>query len=132
VPLVEYGDFECLLRPAEPVVRALLANLGDLRYVWRHLPLTDVHPNAALSAEAAEAADRQGAFWPMHDLLLQHQQELQAGDAVPRLSSAAAARRCVFGGSLWPSLAKIELMCLSTAAALSGCSPSDLRASLIR
>jgi hypothetical protein len=36
-----------------------------------------VHPNAALSAEAAEAADRQGAFWPMHDLLLQHQQELR-------------------------------------------------------
>jgi protein-disulfide isomerase len=38
-----------------------------------------VHPNAALSAEAVEAADGQGAFWPMHDLLLQHQQELQAG-----------------------------------------------------
>jgi len=60
-----------------PVVRTLLANFGDLQYVWRHLPLTDVHPNAALSAEAAEAADRQGAFWPMHDLLLQHQAELQ-------------------------------------------------------
>ena len=77
--LVEYGDFECpYCGQAEPVVRALLANFGDLRYVWRHLPLTDVHPNAALSAEAAEAADRQGAFWPMHGLL-QHQQELQAG-----------------------------------------------------
>jgi protein-disulfide isomerase len=78
VSLVEYGDFECpYCGRAEPVVRALLANFGDLRYVWRHLPLTDVHPNAALSAEAAEAADRQGAFWPMHDLLLEHQQELQ-------------------------------------------------------
>jgi Na+/H+ antiporter NhaA len=78
VTLVEYGDFECpYCGQAEPVVRALLANFGDLRYVWRHLPLTDVHPNAALSAEAAEAADRQGAFWPMHDLLLQHQQELR-------------------------------------------------------
>jgi len=41
-----------------------------------------VHPNAALSAEAAEAADRQGALWPMHDLLLEHQQELQAVDLV--------------------------------------------------
>ena len=39
---------------AEPVVRALLATFGDLRYVWRHLPLTDVHPNAALSDEAAD------------------------------------------------------------------------------
>jgi Na+/H+ antiporter NhaA len=78
VTLVEYGDFECpYCGQAEPVVRALLQNMGDLRYVWRHLPLTDVHPNAALSAEAAEAADRQGAFWPMHDLLLQHQQELR-------------------------------------------------------
>jgi protein-disulfide isomerase len=65
---VEYGDFDCPYRgQAEPVVRALLANFGDLRYIWRHLPLTDVHPNAALSAEAAEAADRQRAFWPMHD-----------------------------------------------------------------
>ena len=50
--------------------------------MWRHLPLTDVHPNAALSAEAAEAADRQGAFWPMHDLLLGHQQELRPVDLV--------------------------------------------------
>ena len=75
---MEYGDFECpYCGQAEPVVRALLANIGDLRYVWRHLPLTDVHPNAALSAEAAEAADQQGSFWPMHDLLLQHQQELR-------------------------------------------------------
>ena len=83
VTLVEYGDFECpYCGQAEPVVRALLANFGDLRYVWRHLPLTDVHPNAALSAEAAEAADRQGAFWPMHDLLLQHQQELRPVDLV--------------------------------------------------
>jgi Thioredoxin len=51
VTVVEYGDFECpYCGQAEPVVRALLANFGDLRYVWRHLPLTDVHPNAAPSA----------------------------------------------------------------------------------
>ena len=61
--LVEYGDFECpYCGQAEPVVRTLLQNMGDLRDVWRHLPLTDVHPNAALSAEAAEAADRQGVL----------------------------------------------------------------------
>jgi Na+/H+ antiporter NhaA len=83
VTLVEYGDFECpYCGQAEPVVRTLLQNMGDLRYVWRHLPLTDVHPNAALSAEAAEAADRQGAFWPMHDLLLEHQQQLRPVDLV--------------------------------------------------
>jgi Na+/H+ antiporter NhaA len=83
VTLVEYGDFECpYCGQAEPVVRTLLRNMGDLRYVWRHLPLTDVHPNAALSAEAAEAADLQGTFWPMHDLLLEHQQELRPVDLV--------------------------------------------------
>ena len=64
VTLVEYGDFECpYCGQAEPVVRELLADYGDLRYVWRHLPLTDVHPHAQLAAEATEAAARQGKFW---------------------------------------------------------------------
>jgi Na+/H+ antiporter NhaA len=77
VTMVEYGDFECpYCGLAEPVVRELLADFGDLRYVWRHLPLTDVHPHAQLAAEAAEAAAAQRAFWPMHDLLLDHQGEL--------------------------------------------------------
>ncbi|MEV4312054.1 Na+/H+ antiporter NhaA [Actinocrispum sp. NPDC049592] len=81
VTVVEYGDFECpYCGLAEPVVRELLADFGDVRYVWRHLPLTDVHPNAQLAAEAAEAAAKQGAFWPMHDLLLTHQDELTMDD----------------------------------------------------
>ena len=68
--MIEYGDFECpYCGQAEPVVRELLADT-DVRYVWRHLPLTDVHPQAQLAAEAAEAAAAQGAFWEMHDLLL--------------------------------------------------------------
>jgi Na+/H+ antiporter NhaA len=79
VTLVEYGDFECpYCGQAEPVIRRLLANVGELRYVWRHLPLTDVHPHAQLAAEAAEAAHRQGKFWDMHDRLLDHQNELEA------------------------------------------------------
>ena len=57
---MEYGDFQCpYCGEAEPVVRELLADT-DLRYVWRHLPLTDVHPQAQLAAEAAEAAGRAG------------------------------------------------------------------------
>ena len=52
----------------------------DLRYVWRHLPLNDVHPHAQMAAEAAEAAAEQGEFWPMHDLLLAHQDELAPAD----------------------------------------------------
>ncbi len=77
VTLVEYGDFECPnCGQAEPVVRELLADFADLRYVWRHLPLSDVHPRAQLAAEASEAADTQGAFWEMHDLLFEHQDGL--------------------------------------------------------
>ncbi len=78
VTLVEYGDFECpYCGIAEPIVRELLADFGDLRYVWRHLPLSDVHPSAELAAEASEAAAAQGKFWEMHDLLLHHQDELR-------------------------------------------------------
>jgi Na+/H+ antiporter NhaA len=81
VTVVEYGDFECpFCGKAEPVVRELLADFGDVRYVWRHLPLSDVHPRAQLAAEAAEAAAAQGAFWEMHDLLLDHQGDLRPPD----------------------------------------------------
>jgi Na+/H+ antiporter NhaA len=82
VTLVEYGDYECpYCGRAEPVVRQLLAEFGDeLRYVFRHLPLEDVHPHAQLAAEAAEAAGAQGRFWEMHDLLFAHQDALEPAD----------------------------------------------------
>jgi Na+/H+ antiporter NhaA len=78
VTLLEYGDLECpYCGQAEPVIRELLSDFGDLRYVWRHLPLSDVHPHAQLAAEAAEAAGTQGKFWEMHDLLLEHSDDLR-------------------------------------------------------
>ena len=82
VTLVEYGDYECpYCGQAEVVVRELLSDFGDdLRYVWRHLPLNDVHPNTQLAAEAAEAAAAQGSFWEMHDRLITHQDELSPHD----------------------------------------------------
>ncbi len=82
VTLVEYGDYECpYCGQAETVIRELLGSFGDeLRYVWRHLPLNDVHPSAQLAAEASEAAAAQGRFWEMHDALLSHQGELKAVD----------------------------------------------------
>ena len=62
VTVVEYGDFECpFCGQAEPVLRELLQEFGDVRYVWRHLPLNDVHPNTQLAAEAAEAASAASA-----------------------------------------------------------------------
>ena len=84
VTVVEYGDFECpYCGRAEPVVRELLRDFEqEVRYVWRHLPLNDVHPHAQLAAEAAEAAADQGAFWEMHDLMLDHQDALEASDLV--------------------------------------------------
>ncbi len=79
VTVVEYGDFECpYCGRAEPVLRELLRDFSGVRYVWRHLPLNDVHPRAQLAAEAAEAAAAQDAFWGMHDLLLDHQDALEA------------------------------------------------------
>jgi protein-disulfide isomerase len=82
VTLVEYGDFECsYCGQAERVIRELLGSHGnDVRYVWRHLPLNDVHPNAQLAAEAAEAAAAEGKFWEMYDLLLSHQDALGPRD----------------------------------------------------
>jgi Na+/H+ antiporter NhaA len=81
--MVEYGDFQCpYCGKAEPVVRELLAEYGDVRYVWRHLPLHDVHPAAQIAAEAAEAAAEQGAFWEMHDVLLRRQDELSVPDLI--------------------------------------------------
>ncbi len=82
VTLVEYGDYECpYCGQAEVVIRELLDEFGDdLRYVWRHLPLVDVHQSAQMAAEAAESAAAQGAFWGMHDELLAHQDDLAPSD----------------------------------------------------
>ena len=83
VTLVEYADFECpYCGRAEPTIRELLNmhHKDGLRYVFRHLPLQDVHPHAQLAAEASEAAAAQGSFWEMHDTLMAHQGELDLDD----------------------------------------------------
>ena len=97
--LVEYGDFECpYCGMAEPVVRELLADFGDVRYVWRHLPLNDVHRIAQLAAEASEAAADQGAFWEMHDLLLDASGRARAAGPRRLRRAARPRRRAVHGG----------------------------------
>jgi len=83
VTVLEYGDFQCpYCGQAEPVLRELLREHGEVAYVWRHLPLNDVHPNAQQAAEAAEAAAEQDAFWEMHDLLLERQDALTYRDLI--------------------------------------------------
>ncbi|HEV7726480.1 MAG TPA: Na+/H+ antiporter NhaA [Modestobacter sp.] len=78
--LVEYGGLECpFCGRATGVVEELRHRFDDdLRYVFRHLPLPEVHPHGELAAEATEAAGAQGAFWAMHDRLFAHQDELEA------------------------------------------------------
>ena len=79
VTVVEYGDFECPnCKQAAPAVKLLLEHFaGQVRFVFRHFPLTEVHPHALDAALAAEAAGAQHKFWPMHDLLLEHQDHLK-------------------------------------------------------
>jgi protein-disulfide isomerase len=82
--LVEYGDFECpYCGQAHPIVKQLQAQLGpQLRFVYRHFPLIQVHPHAELAAEASEAAGAQGKFWEMHDLLFENQEALDVDDLI--------------------------------------------------
>jgi protein-disulfide isomerase len=79
--LIEYGDFQC---PYCARAHAALSELADelgaqsggIRLVFRHLPLSDLHPLAEQAAEAAEAAASQGKFWDMHDILFEQQREV--------------------------------------------------------
>ena len=89
VTLVEYGDYECpYCAAAHPIVNATLAQAGGVvRFVFRHFPLTTIHPHAEMAAEAAEAADAQGRFWDMHDTLYANQQQLD-GPALLAYASA--------------------------------------------
>lgn len=81
ITLVEYGDYECPhCGRAFPVVKAVQKRLGKrLRFVFRNMPLSQMHPHAELAAEAAEAAGAQGKFWEMHDALYENQGRLSPG-----------------------------------------------------
>jgi len=80
VTLVEYGDFECPYCGAAHVIIKKIQELmeDDLRFVFRHFPLTQMHPHAEAAAEGSEAAGAQGRFWEMHDLLYENQATLDA------------------------------------------------------
>jgi protein-disulfide isomerase len=80
--IVEYGDYECpysrrAIREIERLERRLG---GDLRFAFRHFPLTEIHPHALAAAAAAEAASLQDRFWEMHELLFQGQSRLEDRD----------------------------------------------------
>jgi protein-disulfide isomerase len=80
--LLIYGDYEC------PYTRKALISVAQVRrelgaafaYAFRNFPLTEIHPHALHAALAAEAAELQGKFWEMHDLLFESQRALADGD----------------------------------------------------
>jgi protein-disulfide isomerase len=78
VTLVEYGDYECPhCGAAHPIVKLVLEHFGKkIRFVFRHFPLSQVHPNAEPAAESAEFAGAHGRFWDMHDGLYENQDQL--------------------------------------------------------
>lgn len=78
VTLVEYGDYECPhCGAAHPIVKLVLEHFGrDIRYVFRHFPLSQVHPNAHVAAESAEFAGAHRRFWDMHDAIYENQDRL--------------------------------------------------------
>jgi len=82
VTLVEYGDYECpFCAAAHPITKELRQILGDdLQFVYRHFPMSQIHPRAFGAALAAEAAGAQGRFWEMHDLLFANQSRLGPDD----------------------------------------------------
>ncbi len=78
VTMVEYGDYQCpYCAAAFPVVNSVLKHFGTrLRLVFRHFPLTEIHPLAKPAAETAEFAGAHGHFWKMHDILYENHDQL--------------------------------------------------------
>ena len=95
VTLVEYGDFECPgCARFEPIVRQVTEKYGDkITFQWRNFPLTQIHQNAMAAHRAAEAADKQGKFWEMHDLLFDNRNEWIAQSGVSTTQAVAIFER---------------------------------------
>jgi protein-disulfide isomerase len=80
--IIEYGDYECpYSRRAYRNIQRVEEQLeGEVRFAFRHFPLTAIHPHALAASQAAEAAAVQGRFWEMHDSLFHHQAALADDD----------------------------------------------------
>ena len=84
VVLVKYGDYQCPHSyKAHCIVQQIQHDIGDrVCFVFRHFPLTQIHPQARKAAEAAESAADQSQFWQMHQLLFEQRQTLDDGSLV--------------------------------------------------
>jgi protein-disulfide isomerase len=89
VTLVEYGDYECpYCRQLHPIIHEIMERAEGLRFIYRHFPISKLHPHAARAAEGAEAASAQGRFWEMHNLLFEKEQPLD-DERLARLAGKA-------------------------------------------
>jgi protein-disulfide isomerase len=97
VELLEYGDYECPhCGRAYPIIKAIQQKMGNtLKFVFRNFPLAQAHPHAFAAAIASEAAARQHKYWPMHDLLYEHQQNL-SGAAIKIFAMSLGLDEAVF------------------------------------
>jgi protein-disulfide isomerase len=79
VTVVEYSDFQCpFCGRVVPTLKDIRTKYGDkVRLVWKDFPLTQIHPQAFVAAQAGNCAREQGKFWEYHDRLFANQQALQ-------------------------------------------------------
>ncbi len=85
VAIIEFSDYQCPFcarfeKDAYPQILKDYVDTGKVKYVWRDLPLVDMHPHAQKAAEAGNCAGDQGKFWEMHDLMFENQQALAPAD----------------------------------------------------
>jgi protein-disulfide isomerase len=108
VTLVEYGDYECpYCGTVYPIIKQLQQHFGEaLRFVFRNFPLNQVHRHAEHAAEAAEAAGAAGKFWPMHDILFEHQSALADRDLLTYAEAVGVDSRVV--AEAWATQAYTE------------------------
>jgi protein-disulfide isomerase len=104
VAIVEYADFECsycgaFARETLPRLDAQYVKTGKVLLVFKHRPITSIHPNALRAGTGAECAREQGSFWPMHDLLFSDQSHLSEAALLTRAARLAldieSFRRCL-------------------------------------
>jgi protein-disulfide isomerase len=97
VTLVEYGDYECPhCGTVYPIIKQIQQHFGEaLRFVFRNFPLNEIHRHAEHAAEAAEAAGAAGKFWPMHDIIFEHQTALTDRDLVTYAEAVGVDSRSV-------------------------------------
>ena len=92
VVVMEYSDFQCpACKTYYPIIRQIVQEFeGEIAFVYRHFPLTGLHPNAEFAARAAEAAGKQDKFWEMHDLLFEKQNEWATASDITTMFQAYA------------------------------------------